>query len=435
MTAVLNKISGRKRAVIVGGGFGGLSAARELSRRRDLDVLLVDRRNYHLFQPLLYQVAMAGLSPSEIAAPIRGILARRRNVQVLLGDVLSIDPVRKMAVADFAEIEYDWLVLACGAQHSYFGHDDWEPSAPGLKTLEQATEVRRRVLTAFELAERATDPARAREFLTFVVIGGGPTGVELAGSLGEITRYALSRDFRKIDPRSTRVILIEAGARILPSFDATLSRRAQRDLENMGVTVWTNARVTGVDERGVQLGGERVEAKTVLWAAGVKPSSLNKTLGAMLDKAGRAMVGSDLSLANHPDIFVIGDQANFTGQDGKPLPGLAPVALQQGRRAARNIFADLNGGAREPFHYLDKGQLATIGRRKAVLEFGRLRLGGAIAWYAWLIVHIFYLIGFRNRLLVLIQWTWSYFTYKRGAQLIVRKEWRSFGEDAAGGRT
>lgn len=428
----IKKNPGRQRAVIVGGGFGGLAAARTLARRADVDVALIDKQNYHLFQPLLYQVAMAGLSPGEIATPIRGVLSRYPNAQTLMAEVSAVDLEKKVVRADFGCVEYDWLVLACGAQHSYFGHEDWEPFAPGLKTLEQATEVRRRVLTAFELAEREPDAERARRLLTFVVIGGGPTGVELAGSLGEISRFALSRDFRRIDPRRTRVVLIEAGPRILASFDQELANKAQRDLEGMGVTIWTNARVTGVDAHGVQLEGERLEAETVLWAAGVKPSRLNATLGAPLDRAGRVIVSRDLSLPGHPEVFVIGDQACFLDEEGKPLPGLAPAALQQGRHAARNIQADMDGGARENFRYFDKGQLATIGRRRAVMQTkGGLRLSGPLAWYAWLLVHIFYLIGFKNRILVLVQWAWGYFTYKRGAQLIVSKEWRSFAPKPA----
>jgi NADH dehydrogenase len=419
----------RKRVVIVGMGFGGLSAARELGGRKDIDVVALDRRNYHLFQPLLYQVAMAGLSPGEIAAPIRGILSRYKNIQCLMTNVEAVDDSERVARADMGPISYDWLILACGAQHSYFGHEDWEPFAPGLKTVEQATEVRRRVLTAFELAERELDPEREKWLMTFVVVGGGPTGVELAGAIGEISRFALSRDFRHIDPRRTRVVLVEAGPRILSSFDPALAQRAVLDLERLGVTCMTGARVTEVDAQGVRLGAERLDAATVLWAAGVLPSPLSRSLDTPLDSLGRAQVAADLSLPWRPEIFVIGDQARAAGPDGAPFPGLAPVAMQQGRCAARNIVADLEGRPREPFKYRDKGQMATIGRRRAIVQVGRLKFGGWLAWYTWLVVHIFYLIGFKNRLLVLIQWAWSYFSYKRGAQLITQKEWRSFRPD------
>jgi len=425
--------SGEKHVVIIGGGFAGLTCARRLAqlthRHRDikLRITIVDRHNYHLFQPLLYQVAMAGLSPGEIAMPIRTVLSRFRNVQSLLGRVQEIDLRRKIVRTEFTDLTYDYLVLACGAQHSYFGHEEWEPFAPGLKTLEQATEVRRRVLLAFELAERETNPQKIRQLLTFVVVGAGATGVELAGSLGEISRFTLSRDFRTIDPRQTRIILIEAGPRILANFDASLSQQAQRDLEELGVTVWTNTRVTQISPEGVRLGNETVESKTVLWAAGVMPSDLNAKLGLELDRQGRIIVEPDLSVAGYREVFILGDQAHFAHTDDhQPLPGLAPVAMQQGRRAAENVFADLANRQRQHFVYNDKGQMATIGRRRAIAQMGRLRFSGILAWYAWLLVHIFYLIGFRNRILVLIQWAWSYFTFRRGAQLILNRDWRSF---------
>ncbi len=420
-----------KRVLIVGAGFGGLAAARRLARAgAGLEICILDRRNYHLFQPLLYQVAMAGLSPGEIAVPVRTVLSKYKNARALLGEVNAVDLGKKTVQTDFQEFEYDYLVLACGAQHSYFGHEEWEPFAPGLKTLEQATEVRRRVLLAFELAERETDPVKTRQLLTFVVVGGGPTGIELAGSLGEISRFALSRDFRKIDPRQTRIILIEAGPRILATFDASLAQRAQRDLEELGVTVWTGMRVSGIDASGVRLGNEKVESKTVLWAAGVKPSKLNAALGVELDGMGRVIAAPDLSVPGHPEVFIIGDQACFThGPGGRPLPGLAPVAMQQGRHAADNILADLRGGGRAPFTYADKGSMATIGRRRAVVEMGKIRFAGVLAWYTWLVVHIFYLIGFRNRVLVFIQWAWAYISFRRGAQLITNPGWRSFPSD------
>ncbi|MES2854599.1 MAG: NAD(P)/FAD-dependent oxidoreductase, partial [Bdellovibrionota bacterium] len=399
-------MSANKKVIIVGGGFGGLNAARKLGSVHGINVILLDRRNHHLFQPLLYQVAMAGLDPGDIATPIRTLLAKHPNVRVLLGNVTEVDLANKTLSCDFAKFEFDYLVLACGSQHSYFGHEDWEPFAPGLKSLEQAVEIRRRVLTAFELAERETDPERVRQLLTFVVIGGGPTGVELAGSLGEITRFALSSDFRHIDPSQARIILIEAGQTILSTFEMESRKRAQRDLENLGVTVWTGMRVTNVDADGINLGSERVKAQTVVWAAGVKPAALNAILGTPLDSSGRVIVGPDMSPIGHPEVFVIGDQAHFE-QDGKPLPGLAPVAMQQGRWAARLIRDEIRGKRRLPFRYKDKGQMATVGRRKAVAETNGIRFTGTLAWFAWLLVHIYYLIGFKNRAVVLFQWTWS----------------------------
>lgn len=416
-----------KSVVIVGGGFAGLNAAKRLARAgQRLKITLIDRHNYHLFQPLLYQVATAGLSPGEIATPLRTVLSSYQNIQVLLADVTSVGLAEHRIETDIGPFSYDYLILACGAQHSYFGHDEWEPFAPGLKTLEQATEIRRRVLMAFELAERATDPEKERELLTYVVIGGGPTGVEIAGALGEITRFTLSRDFRHIDPSRARIILIEAGPRILPAFSEEVSQRATRDLEKLGVTIWTNSRVTEINESSVSLGAETVRTSNVIWAAGVQPSRLNATLGVPLDRAGRVIVRPDLSVPGHSDVFVLGDQACFM-EDGKPLPGLAPVAMQQGRAVARMILSDLAGRPRETFRYHDRGQMATIGRSRAVLEAGRFRLTGFAAWLAWLLIHVYYLIGFKNRVIVLIQWFWAYVTFKRGAQLIVNKEWRSFG--------
>ena len=418
---------GRARVVIVGAGFGGLAAARKLLPHRNVAVTMVDRHNYHLFQPLLYQVAMAGLSPGEIAAPVRMMFSKHPNCEVLMGEVKSIDAHARSITTDFGSIPYDYLILAAGAQHSYFGHEAWEPFAPGLKTLEQATEVRRRVLLSFELAERERDPRGIERLLTFVIVGGGPTGVELAGALAEISRYTLKRAFRHIDPRRSRIILIEAGPQILPSFAPELSARASADLKALGVSIRVGARVTEISAAGVRLGQELIEASTVLWAAGVKPSALGSRLGVPLDSLGRVIVEKDLSVPGHPEIFVIGDQTNFSHtESGKPLPGLAPVAMQQGRHAAANILASISGRARHPFRYNDKGQMATIGRRKAIVETGRIRFGGFFAWYTWLLVHIFYLIGFKNRVMVLIQWAWAYFTFKRGAQLIITKDWRSF---------
>ena len=414
-----------RRVVIVGGGFGGLCAAMKLAGVKGVEVTMIDRRNHHLFQPLLYQVAMAGLSPAEIAYPIRTIFSGKRNVRVLLARATGVDLQRKLLRTDDADIPYDNLILACGARHSYFGHNEWETYAPGLKSLEEATEIRRRVLTAFELAEKETDPERQRKLLTFVVIGGGPTGVELAGALGEISRFTLSKDFRRIDPRRTRVILIEAAPRILAAFDETLANRATADLESLGVTVWTSTKVTRIDAEGVNLGEETVQAATILWAAGVAPSELNKSLGVPLDRGGRVIVEKDCSLKSNPEVFILGDQANFTGEDGKPLPGLAPVAMQQGRHTARNILRELKSQAREPFKYSDKGIMATIGRRRAIVQYGRLKFAGFFAWLAWLLIHVLYLIGFKNRIAVMLNWGWNYFAFSRGARLIVGKDWRA----------
>lgn len=413
------------QVVIVGGGFAGINAAKILGRSGKVDVVLIDRRNHHLFQPLLYQVAMAGLSPADIAAPIRSMLSRYRNIRVIQAEVQAIDLERNTVTADGAEIKYDYLLLACGAQHSYFGHDEWEEFAPGLKTLEQATEIRRRVLTAYEEAERTTDRAAHKRLLTFVVVGGGPTGVELAGAIGEMSRFTLARDFRNIDATQARVILIEAGPRILATFDEEQSSRAMRDLENLGVQTWTNSRVTKIDAQGVEVGHERIDAATVLWAAGVQASALGRHTGVEVDRQGRVPVEPDLSVKGHTNVFVAGDQSCFTHQTGAPLPGTAPVAIQQGRYIAKTILAELARQPRQPFHFVDKGQMATIGRSKAVLEIGKLKLTGFIAWMAWLVVHIYYLTGFKNRLLVVLQWAWSYFSFHRGARLIVNKEWRS----------
>jgi len=422
---MLNRDAAAKKVVIIGGGFGGINAAKRLGNKKEVFFSLVDRRNHHLFQPLLYQVATAGLSPGEIAMPIRTVIARYDNGEVFLGNVDAVNLAERTITTDFGSLSYDYLVMACGANHSYFGHDEWEEFAPGLKTLEQATEIRRRILTALELAEREKDQEVKHTLLTFVVVGGGPTGVELAGTLGEITRYALSRDFDHIDPGRTRIILIEAGPRILPTFSEELSRKAARNLEELGVTVWTDSRVTEVNATGVTVGTETLKTATVLWAAGVRPSALNRLLGVPLDKQGRVVVEADLSLKDHPEVFVIGDQASCVDERGMALPGLAPVAIQQGIAVAKNILADLQNRPRRPFHYFDKGQMATIGRRRAVVQTKRLRFSGFLAWLAWLLVHIYYLIGFRNRVIVLIQWAWAYLTFKRGAQLILQKEWRS----------
>lgn len=408
----------RPRVVIVGGGFGGLHAARALARA-DADVTLVDRTNHHLFQPLLYQVATAALNPGDIAEPIRGVLSRQRNLAVRLGEVAGIAPAeRAVLLEDGARLPYDALVVAAGATHSYFGRDEWAPFAPGLKTLEDATELRRRILTAFERAEHEPDPARRRALLTFVVVGGGPTGVELAGALAELSRLTLARDFRHIRTEAARVILVEGTDRVLPTFHPALSDAALADLERLGVTVWTGKLVTGLDPAGVTLGEERLAARTVLWAAGVQGSPLARTLGAPLDRAGRVLVAPDLSVPGRPEIFVVGDLAAVKQADGSPVPGVAPAAIQEGRHAGRNVLRRLRGEPTRPFAYFDKGSMATIGRGRAVAAVKRLRLTGFVAWLAWLLIHIWFLVGFRNRVAVISQWAWHYLTARRGTRLV-----------------
>ena len=419
-----------KQVLIVGAGFAGLNAAKKLRNVPGIAVTLLDRENHHLFQPLLYQVAMAALSPADIAVPIRSLFAKVRNIRVLKAEARQVDVNARKVVTDCGEFQYDYLMLACGSQHAYFGHEEWEQDAPGLKTLPQATEIRRRVLEAFEAAERDTNVEARRRHLTFVVVGGGPTGVELAGAIGEMSRYTLARDFRSIDPRQTRVILIEAGPRILPSFDDKLAARAMRDLESLGVQVWTHSRVTNVGAGGVDVGNEHVAASTVLWAAGVRAADVGRTLsGATLDQVGRVRVNPDLTIPGHPEIFVLGDMARFEEGEGKLLPGVALVAMQEGIYAANVVRKEVQRGAiaeRTPFRYHDLGQMATIGRSRAIAEFGKLRLAGYFAWWFWLIVHIYRLSGFRNRLSVLVQWAWSYMTFGRGARLIVGKEWQAY---------
>ncbi|MBI4508844.1 MAG: NAD(P)/FAD-dependent oxidoreductase [Deltaproteobacteria bacterium] len=404
--------------VILGGGFGGLKAARAL-RRAPVRITLVDRRNHHLFQPLLYQVAAAALSPADIAVPIRSVVRRQRNVRVLLAEAQSVDPTRKQVVfTDGEALDYDFLIVATGATHSYFGHPEWESSAPGLKTIEDALEIRRRVLMAFEAAERESDPERQRAWLTFVIIGAGPTGVELAGAIAEIARQSLVSEFRNIDPRCARVILLEGLPRVLPAYPPKLSEKARRELEDLGVDVRNEARVTSVDRDWVLLGTERIATHTVLWAAGVEASPIARSLGVPLDKAGRVLVAPDLSIPGHPEVLVIGDLAHYD-EDGKMVPGVAPAALQEGRHVAKNIVRTLCGQPRAPFHYVDKGSFATVGRNRAVGTIGsRIPLWGFLAWVAWIVVHIFYLIGFRNRLLVMFHWAYLYFTFKRGSRLI-----------------
>ena len=405
------------RVVIIGGGFGGLNAARRLAHS-PVRITLIDRKNHHTFQPLLYQVATAGLSPGEIAAPIRWILRGRRNIEVLLGEVKDLDLQRRLVKLPDLEIPYDYLIVAAGASHAYFGHEEWEPLAPGLKTIEDALEIRRRVLLAFELAERQAARGEEPMELNFVIVGGGPTGVELAGTLAEIARHVLQNEFLKIDAKRARIILLEGGPRILPSYAESLSRSAEEQLRNLGVEVRTSAQVTRIEAAAVWIGTTRIPAAVTLWAAGVAASPLGRKLGAPLDRAGRVLVNPDLSIPDHREVFVIGDLAALQDGNGKWLPGVAPVAMQQGEAAAHNIMRDLRGQPRLNFRYRDKGSLATIGRAAGIAEFGKLRITGFPAWLAWLFVHIFFLIGFRNRLIVLIQWAWSYFTYERGARLI-----------------
>jgi len=405
------------RVVIVGAGFGGLLAARTLAQY-PVQITLIDRQNFHTFQPLLYQVATAGLSPGEIAAPIRWIMRSRRNVEVLMSEVQDFDLSRRVVKLPDGEIPYDYLLVASGASHAYFGHDEWEPFAPGLKTIQDALEIRRRILLAFELAERQANSEKEQVQLNFVVVGGGPTGVELAGTMAEIARKALSNEFRTIDPRRTRIVLLEGGPRVLPAYPEDLSRSAEEQLKRLGVEVHTSAMVTLVTPGAVHMGDTPLPAAVILWAAGVAASPLGKKLGGPVDRAGRVAVNPDLSLPGHPEVFVIGDLATLKDENGKMLPGVAPVAMQEGKATAHNIAADLRGEPRKNFHYFNKGNLATIGRAAAVAEFGKIHISGFLAWLAWLFVHVFFLIGFRNRIIVLVQWAWSYFTYERGARLI-----------------
>ncbi len=406
----------KPRVVIVGGGFGGLNAARSL-RKAPVRITLIDRQNHHLFQPLLYQVATAALNPSDIASPIRRILRHQRNVEVLLAEASAINLAAKQVVLTDGVIGYDYLIIATGATHSYFGHDEWACFAPGLKSIPDALEIRRRVLFAFEAAERDPDIERRHSWLTFVVVGGGPTGVELAGALAEIARHALAKDFRRIDPKQARVILLEGSDRVLPAYVPVLSEKAKTQLERLGVQVHTGRVVTAIDDEGVAIGPERIEAKTVLWGAGVAASPLARSLGVELDRAGRVRVATDLSIPGHPNAFVVGDLAHFD-QEGSLVPGVAPAAIQEAQHAAANIQNLLSGRPARPFRYRDKGSLATIGRAAGIAQIGRIRLSGGLAWLAWLFIHIFFLIGFRNRFVVLFEWAWSYVTYDRGARLI-----------------
>ena len=411
------------RVVIVGGGFGGLRAAQALGRSGRVQVTLIDKRNHHLFQPLLYQVATASLNPSDIAVPIRQVLAPYRKVRVHMETAVSIDLEGKALVTDSDRHPYDYLILAAGASHSYFGHPEWEEVAPGLKTVEQALEIRRRVLTAFEQAEKEKDAQLQARLLTFVVIGGGPTGVEMAGALAELAHAIAGSDFRNIDPKMPRVILVQGGDRVLPQFAPVLSAKAKAALEKKGVEVRLDRLAKDISAAGVRLDDGLIPAGNVIWAAGVKPAAIGKALGAPLDREGRVIVGEDLAIPGHPEVFVIGDQAHFASPQGA-LPGLAPVAMQQGVHLAANILREIAGRPRKPFKYLDKGSMAVIGRNFAVTDFHGIRIGGHLAWLMWLVVHILYLVGHRNRVIVLINWAWSYLTFKRGARLITSKGWR-----------
>ena len=417
--------------VVVGGGFAGLMAVRAL-RRAPVRVTLVDRRNHHLFQPLLYQVATAALNPGDIAYPIRSVLRKQKNARTLLGRVRGIDPAANQLQLRDEVMDYDYLLLATGVSHSYFGKDEWEKWAPGLKTIEDALEIRRRVLSAFEAAERigAENPEKLREALTFVVVGAGPTGVELAGALAEIGRLTVAKDFRTFDPRSLRVVLVEAASRVLPPYSEVLSEKAKKQLERLGVEVHLNSMVTHIDEHGVRLGDELVKARTVLWGAGVAASPLGAALGAETDRAGRVMVDDDLRVPGHSNVFVAGDLMHFEA-NGKAVPGVAPAAIQAGRAVARNIVALVSGRETRPFHYRDKGSLATIGRAKAVGQIGRMEFSGWFAWWVWWVVHIAYLIGFRNRIAVMLGWAWQYFAFSRGARLITGRLWAGAAESAA----
>jgi NADH:quinone reductase (non-electrogenic) len=409
----------KPHVVIIGAGFGGLEAAKKLCCEA-VQVTMVDRTNYHLFQPLLYQVATAALSPADIAAPVRAILSECKNMQVILAEVQSIDVNAKKVKAVDGELDYDYLIVATGARHSYFGHPEWERLAPGLKSLEDAVEIRRRILLAFEYAEKISDEAARKAAMTFVVIGGGPTGVEMAGAIAEIARYTLAKDFRHIDPSQARVILVESEPYVLAAFPEDLQISAMRQLVDLGVEVRTGIHATNLSEQGLQVGDEFIPCRVKIWAAGNNASFVGHSLGAPIDRVGRVVVNKDLAIPDHPEVQVIGDLANFSHQTGQPLPGVSPVAMQQGRHAARNILGMIDGRKPQRFWYFDKGSMATIGRNKAVADLKLIHLSGIPAWLAWLFVHIIFLVGFRNRLAVLFQWAWAYFSFNKGARLITR---------------
>jgi NADH dehydrogenase len=409
----------KPRVVIIGAGFGGLEAAKKLAGET-VRVTVVDRTNYHLFQPLLYQVATAALSPADIAAPVRAILSKSKNMEVILAEVESIDVNAKKVRMVVEELDYDYLIVATGARHSYFGHPEWEKLAPGLKSLEDAVEIRRRILLAFEYAERISDEAAREAAMTFVVVGGGPTGVEMAGAIAEIARYTLAKDFRHIDPSQARVILVEADPWVLAAFPDDLQISARKQLVDLGVEVRTGIHATNLSEEGLQVGDEFIPCRVRIWAAGNNASFVGHSLGAPIDRVGRVIVNKDLTIPDHPEVQVIGDLANFSHQTGQPLPGVSPVAMQQGRHAAHNILAMIDGRKPQRFWYFDKGSMATIGRNKAVADLKLIHLSGIPAWLAWLFVHIIFLVGFRNRLAVLFQWAWAYFSFNKGARLITR---------------
>lgn len=418
----------KKKVIVVGGGFGGLSAAKVLAQHSDLvDVYLVDKRNHHLFQPLLYQVATAGLSPSDIAIPIRAVFSEQRNVNVFLEEVTSVDFTTSTLKTKNTTFNYDYAVFACGSSHSYFGNEQWEKFAPGLKTLEMAIEIRRRILSAFEAAEKEFDPDMQKKWLTFVVVGAGPTGVEMAGAISEIARQTMIKDFRNLKIEDTRIFLVEGGQRVLASFHQDLSQEAKNDLESIGVTCLLSSKVTEINDDGVMIKtgdiNEFINAKTVVWAAGVKANLLNKTMQVELDNAGRVIIDEHLNVKNFSNAYVIGDQAHFLEENGRVLPGLAPVAIQMGKHSANNIIAQIKGERQAKFKYLDKGQMATIGRSLAVMEYHNFRARGLFAWLSWLFVHIYYLIGFKNRFIVMFQWFWSYITFSRGSRLITKDNW------------
>lgn len=412
-------IKTKPKVVIIGGGFGGLNSAKSL-KYVPVDIILIDKTNHHLFQPLLYQVATAGLSPGYIATPIRSILRKQNNTRVILGEVISIATTHKKVFLKEEVIDYDYLIVAVGSRHTYFGKEEWEKIAPGLKTLDDALTIRQKVLIAFEKAEQSKTINEQKRLLTFVVIGSGPTGVELAGALAEMAKKTMLHDFRRIDPSNTKIILIEATPRILPSYPEDLSEKARKSLEELGVEIHLNSIVTSIDEKGINIGEKRIECETKIWAAGNKVSSLLKSLNAPLDNIGRVKVENDLTIPNHKNVFVIGDAAAFLHQTGQPLPGVCPVAILQGRHAAKNIINQIKGKSNKPFHYFDKGNLATIGRSQAVADFGFIRFSGFFAWLLWVVVHIFFLIGFRNRFVVMLEWTWAYFTYQKSARLIIK---------------
>jgi len=409
----------KPHVVIVGAGFGGLEAAKKLGRE-SVRVTVLDRTNHHLFQPLLYEVATAALSPADIAAPVRGVLSKFANTEVLLAEVKSVNVAAKTVSIGDQEIAYDYLILATGSRHSYFGHDEWEKLAPGLKSLEDAVEIRRRLLLAFEYAEKVKDPAAKSAAMTFVIIGGGPTGVEMAGAIAEIARFTLAKDFRHIDPSNARVVLVEGDERVLSGFPEDLSVSAMKQLKQLGVEVRTGIHAKNLTDTGLEVGDEFIPCRVKIWAAGNAASFVGKTMGVPVDKSGRVIVNEDLTIPGHPEVQVIGDLANFTHQTGKPLPGVSPVAMQQGRHAAHNILAMIDGRKPQRFRYWDKGSMATIGRNKAVADLHFLHLSGLPAWVVWLFIHVIFLVGFRNRVAVLMQWAWAYFTFNKGARLITR---------------